>query len=764
VSVEGDYLSGLNPEQRAAVEHFEGPILTLAGAGSGKTRVLTTRVAHLINEHGVDPAAILAVTFTNKAAAEMRARIRRLLGREPAGMWVGTFHSIGARLLRRHAGRLGWTPNFTIYDADGALRETKRALERLNISPKRWNPQAVHGAISSAKNQLTGPEQYVAAQSDLFGRIVADVYPAYQRALREQNAFDFDDLLVKPVELLREHEDILLAYRVRFRFLLVDEYQDTNRAQYVFLSLLAGGPDGGNLMVVGDDDQSIYGWRGADIRNILDFEKEFPDARLVRLEQNYRSTGTILDAANAVISRNTQRKGKTLRTDAGPGDRITVVSALDERDEADWIGGEIEGRSRRGRSLRDFVVLYRTNAQSRALEEAFRRRDLPYQIIGGTRFYERREIMDVMAYLRLVSNPRDAGAFDRIINYPRRGIGDTSRARLLEWATDRGLTPLEAASRAESCPELRGGAASSFVAFAGMIQRYTALAAHLGVGELVEKLVAEIGIVDALRDEGPEGVERIENVNELVAGASDFDVRRGDDDEEDEDRAIDATPLDLFLQKVTLLTDVDRHDPEAQAVTLMTAHNAKGLEFPVVFIAGMEDGLFPLARAYDEPHLLEEERRLFYVAITRAEKKLFILHARTRRRAGEVMPGRPSSFLEPLPRALVDELTTPALERARYTGEARWSRRDQMRGVGSLGYRDRTPVAPEPDDGVWIDYSEAQEAPRFVKGERVRHPQFGRGVIRELTGFGQDLKAVIDFDAIGRKKVVLRYANLQKEL
>ncbi|HSJ05469.1 MAG TPA: UvrD-helicase domain-containing protein [Longimicrobiales bacterium] len=759
------YLEGLNPEQRAAVEHFEGPILALAGAGSGKTRVLTTRIAHLINEYGVDPAAIMAVTFTNKAAGEMRIRIRRLLGREPAGMWVGTFHSIGARLLRRHAGRIGWSPNFTIYDADGALRETKRALERLNLSPKRWNPQAVHGAVSSAKNQLVSPDAYVALPGDPFSRIVADVYRSYQEALHDQNAFDFDDLLVKPVELLRHHEDILLAYRSRFRFLLVDEYQDTNHAQYVFLLLLAGGPDGGNLMVVGDDDQSIYGWRGADIRNILDFEKDFPEARTVRLEQNYRSTGRILDAANAVIAKNTERKGKTLRTDAGPGERISIVSALDERDEADWIGGEIEARLRSNADarLRNFVVLYRTNAQSRALEESFRRRDLPYQIIGGTRFYERREIMDVMAYLRLISNPRDAGAFDRIVNYPRRGIGDTSRARLLEWAAGAALTPLEAAARAGECADLRGGAASAFIAFAGMVQRYTALAAHIGVGELVEKLVAEIGMIDALRDEGPEGVDRIENVNELVAGASDFDTRT-DDDVEDEDRSADATALDLFLQKVTLLTDVDRHDPEAQAVTLMTAHNAKGLEFPVVFIAGMEDGLFPLARAYDEPHLLEEERRLFYVAITRAERKLFILHARTRRRAGEVMPGRPSSFLDPLSPELVDEHVTPGLQRARQAGETRWTRRDGMQGVGSAGYHDRRPRFDDSDDGVWIDYSEAQEAPRFVKGERVRHPQFGRGVIRELTGFGQDLKAVIEFDSIGRKKVVLRYANLQKEL
>jgi len=768
-----NYLDGLNPEQRAAVEHFEGPILALAGAGSGKTKVLTSRIAHLIDEYGVDPSAILAVTFTNKAAGEMRSRIRKLLEREPGGMWVGTFHSIGARLLRRHAQLLGWTNNFTIYDADEAERETKRAIvDRLRLDPKRWNPKAVHGAISSAKNQLVSPAQYAKQAADPFSRVVAQVYPLYQKALQDQNAFDFDDLLVKPVELLREHEGVLFAYRQRFRFILVDEYQDTNHAQYVFLQLVAGGPDGGNLMVVGDDDQSIYGWRGADIRNILDFEKDFPEAKIVRLEQNYRSTGRILDAANAIISKNTKRKGKTLRTDAGPGDVITIVSTLDERDEADWIGGEIEARMRTDRSVtpRHFVVLYRTNSMSRAFEEAFNRRALPYIIVGGTRFYERREIMDVLAYLRLISNPRDAGAFDRIVNYPRRGIGDTSRAKLMEWAAWQGITPLEAALRADEITELRGGAATSLINFGGMIQRYTALASHVGVGELLGKLVAEIGIMDALREEGPEGPDRMENVNELLSGAADFDMRSVPAEElEEEDRAAAATSLDRYLQQITLQTDLDRHDPEAQAVTLMTVHNAKGLEFPVVFIAGMEDGLFPLARAFDEPDTLEEERRLFYVAITRAEKKLFISHARTRRRAGEVMPSRASSFLDPLPPQLLEERATPALERARFSGEARWSRRDAVPGVGSLGYRDREPAKRagarfDDPDGTWIDYSDAQDAPRFVKGERVRHPQFGRGTIRELSGFGPDLKALIDFDTIGRKKVVVKYANLQKEL
>jgi DNA helicase II / ATP-dependent DNA helicase PcrA len=398
-----EYLSGLNPEQREAVEHFEGPILVLAGAGSGKTRVLTTRIVHLVEEYGVDPTSILSVTFTNKAAAEMRDRVRHLLGREPAGMWIGTFHSMGVRILRRHAGRLGWSPNFTIYDADQAEREVKRAQERLNINPKKWSARAIHSFISAAKNQLVGPDEYSGMAGDPYTRIVAQVYPEYQKALKDQNAFDFDDLLVKPVELFLKHESVLEAYRTRFNFVLVDEYQDTNHAQYRFLELLA--KEHANMMVVGDDDQSIYGWRGADIRNILEFEKGFPGARIVRLEQNYRSTGRILEAANRVIAENVRRKGKNLRTDAGPGERITRVECSDERDEAEWIVREIEERAAEdaARTYRDFVILYRTNSQSRALEDGLRDHGIDYMIVGGTRFYERREIMDVVAYLRLIS-------------------------------------------------------------------------------------------------------------------------------------------------------------------------------------------------------------------------------------------------------------------------------------------------------------------------------------------------------------------------
>jgi DNA helicase-2/ATP-dependent DNA helicase PcrA len=752
-----DYLDRLNPEQREAVEHFEGPSLVLAGAGSGKTRVLTTRIAHLINEHGVDPSFILAVTFTNKAAGEMRVRVRSLLGQDPAGMWIGTFHSVGARLLRRHAALLGWASSFSIIDADQALREVKRTMERLHIPEKLWHPQAVHGAISAAKNALVLPDEYTSLAVDPFARAVSAVYRAYQTSLKEQNAFDFDDLLVAPIQLFEQHSAILERYRERFRFILVDEYQDTNRAQYRFLNLLARAH--GNLMVVGDDDQSIYGWRGADIRNILDFEKDFPGAAVVRLEQNYRSTSTILDLANQAISENRQRKGKTLRTVAGPGERATRIEAYDERDEADWIAGEIEFRQREaGRTLRDFVVLYRTNSQSRAFEEAFRRRDLPYQIVGGTRFYERREIMDVLAYLRLISNPKDAGAFDRTVNYPRRGIGDTTQARLLAWAADQGVSPLEAAARASEIADLRGSAGAALAGFAGLIQRYSALSLHLPVGQLLERLVAEIGIAEALRDEGPEGEDRLDNVRELIAGAHEFENPTDEEAEDVPEGSV--THLDLYLQKISLLTDVDRHDPAADAVTLMTLHNAKGLEFTYVFIAGMEDGLFPLARSFDDPPALEEERRLFYVGITRARKKLYITHARSRRRAGEVVSCVPSSFLKPLSLTLLEHRTTPQLERMRLE----WSVRERTYDRRSSDASRSSSPFESSGSGMVLDYSDAQDVPRFVKGERVRHPQFGRGIIRELSGFGQDLKAVIEFDSIGRKKVALRYANLQKEL
>lgn len=756
------HLRGLNPQQKEAVEHFQGPLLVLAGAGSGKTRVLTARICHLIHAHGVAPHKILAVTFTNKAAGEMRERVVSLLGQEPRGMWLGTFHSLGARILRRHAPRLGWSSTFTIYDQDQSLRQIKQAQEEVGIDTKRWNPKVFRAHISGAKNQLVSVQEFVEDAGDSFdimARHVARVYPVYQEALRNHDAMDFDDLLMKPVELLQNHPNVLEEYRNRFSFLLVDEYQDTNRAQFRFLELLAQGSE--NLMVVGDDDQSIYAWRGADIRNILDFESAFPGAHLVRLEQNYRSTETILQAANQVIQHNVNRKGKTLRTHRSGGDPIVLTKTADETDEARWIVDEIATRIQESPNLtyRSMAVLYRTNAQARAMEDAFRRKGMPYQVVGGVRFYERREIQDILAYLRLISNPRDGGAFDRVVNYPRRGVGSTSVGRLRAWARAEGLSLLEAASRSQEVPDLPTRSGKSLSEFAGLIQRYSARAGQLRVGNLLEELVEELSLLEHLREEGPDGDDRAENVKELIAGALDFDAERL----EEEDIPADGfTELDLFLQRVALVAEVDLHDPEADTVTLMTLHNAKGLEFPVVFISGLEDGLFPLGRAYDDPEALEEERRLFYVGVTRAEDRLFLTYARQRRRAGEYMYGRLSPFAEAMDDVLVETRST-ARSRSNYQtgfGGGFGAGPSAARGRARRG---REPVEEDWEAGSSPDPEYNQDLPRFVKGERVAHPTFGSGTVLEISGFGPDLKVTVQFDSVGKKKLLARYADLEKD-
>jgi DNA helicase-2/ATP-dependent DNA helicase PcrA len=746
------HLDGLNPEQREATLHFEGPLLVLAGAGSGKTRVLTSRICHLIREHGVPADRILAVTFTNKAAGEMRERIARMLGREPAGMWMGTFHAVGARLLRRHADRLGWDRTFTIFDAEQSLRLVKKVQEQVGLDPKRWSPKALRSEISNAKNQLVTPEQFARDNEgtfDMFVRNVAKVFGPYQKVLQDQNAMDFDDLLQKPVELFEAHPALLAGYRDRFSFILVDEYQDTNRAQFRFLELLGTGH--GNLMVVGDDDQSIYGWRGADIRNILGFEETFPGAAVVRLERNYRSTARILDAANAVIAENVHRKGKTLRTERDGGELLTLVETHDENDEARWIVGDLKARFEAEPSLRyaSFSILYRTNAQARAMEDAFRREGVPYQVVGGVRFYERREIQDVLAYLRMISNPRDAGAFDRVVNYPRRGIGMASQERLTRWAADQGITLLEAAARADEAPEVPAGGARGLQSFATLIQKYSLRAIQARVGVLLGELVEELDLERHLLDEGPDGEDRARNVAELIAGALDFDAQVVDTLGDDE---VDGfTELDLFLQQVALVADVDRLDPDADSVTLMTLHNAKGLEFPVVYIAGLEDGLFPLARAYDDPATLEEERRLFYVGITRAEDKLNMVWARQRRRAGDFTFGTLSSFVDAIPRELREDRMSDRLRLAASS--------TPHRGFRGSGPREHAPVYYEADPDEALN----QDLPRYVKGERVVHQTFGSGSVVEVSGFGRDLKVTVDFDDEGRKKLLARYANLEKD-
>ena len=747
-------LEALNPEQRRAVEHFEGPCLVLAGAGSGKTRVLTTRVCHLVMKHGVPPDRILAVTFTNKAAQEMRERVVSMLGGAPKGIWMSTFHALGARLMRRHAPVLGWTRGFTIRDADQSLREIKKAQKSVDVDPLQCSPRAVRDSISAAKNHLIGVESFRESHGggrNLFMSRVAVVYGAYQDALKRQDAMDFDDLLVLPVRLLESNPELLRRYRQHFSFILVDEYQDTNRVQFRLLELLAA--DHRNLMVVGDDDQSIYGWRGADIRNILDFEKTFPGARVVRLEQNYRSTPVILEAADTVIRQNLDRKEKTMRTDLEGGAPITLVEAASEADEARWIVDEIERRmlSNPEYDHLDFAVLYRTNAQSRALEDRFRRRGLPYQIVGGVRFYERREIQDVLAYLRLISNPRDMDAFDRVVNYPRRGIGRTSLDRLAVFARASGVDLFEAAGQAEKVPGIPAGARRGLNEFAGLIRKYAGKVSYQTAGEILAALIEELDLESRLRSEGPEGRERAENVMELIAAARDFEAEQVMElDEGDRDA---FTDLDLFLQHVALVTDLDFHDSVADAVTLMTLHSAKGLEFPVVFISGLEEGLFPLMRAYDEPRLLEEERRLFYVGITRAMERLYMTHARRRRRAGEILYGRLSTFVD----ALEDGLETKAtdLVSGAWTGYSRRGREGAPRKSSRLPGDHADPV----DEGSGFN----QDRPSYLKGERVVHQTFGSGTIVELSGFGRDLKVTVAFDTAGRKKLLVRYAGLERD-
>jgi DNA helicase II / ATP-dependent DNA helicase PcrA len=751
-TLSADWLAGLNPAQREAVLHFEGPILVLAGAGSGKTRVLTTRIAHLVEHHGVDPKHILAVTFTNKAAGEMRERIGRLLGSEPAGMWCGTFHSIGARMLRTAAHLVGRTPSYTIYDEDDAVGVIKRIMERLRISAKEHAPRAVLDAISDAKNALVTPGEYESMAKDPHARAVAPVYNELEGTLRQANAVTFDDLLVLPVRILQEHEHVRTQYRERFKFVLVDEYQDTNRAQYRFIRLIGG--EHGNVMVVGDDDQSIYGWRGADIRNILDFEKDFPNAKIVRLEENYRSTPQILELANVAISPNTERRGKTLRSTRPGGERATVVGALDDRDEADFIveeiaarrgtpGGRPPGQSLgAGLTLRDFAILYRTNAQSRALEESLRRRGFAYRLVGAVRFYDRREIRDLMAYLKLIANPNDDEAFRRAVAAPKRGIGETSVDTLAGAARAEGLPLLAASVRPDLVAALRPAARTALAEFATLINRLREAARESAVDELLRDLIDAIRYGDHLRTE-PDGQDRLDNVRELVAGAAEVVA--------DEGGEVGLTPLDHFLQRATLVTGLDTLDPQADAVTMMTMHNAKGLEFPVVFIAGMEDGLFPLARAFDDPPMLEEERRLFYVGITRAEEKLYITHSRMRRRNGELMPAIPSSFLGVFPSGLMEERSTYKL---RATG------RSVMPHPSAATRRPGSRVSFAPDTEV----EASQDAPRFVKGERVRHARFGSGTIAELSGVGRDTKVTIDFDdeTVGRKRLVVAYAGLER--
>ncbi|HEY3934634.1 MAG TPA: UvrD-helicase domain-containing protein [Gemmatimonadales bacterium] len=757
----GDLLRGLNPAQREAAEHLHGPVLVVAGAGSGKTRVLTVRIANLIDTHGVPPGRIFAVTFTNKAAREMQKRIGELLQRDPAGLWIGTFHSLSARLLRREGTRLGFSPDYTIYDEDDRLSLIRRLMEDRGHSVRIFPPKLIQNLISSAKNRMQSADELAAsAPFDEASRIAADVYGAMQRALLAANAMDFDDLMLHPLVLFRQNPEVLARWQRRFDFLLVDEFQDTNRAQYELIKYLGLGHR--NVFGVGDEDQSIYGWRGADLRNLRDLQRDFGEARVVKLEENYRSTRPILDAANAVIVNNAGRIAKTLRTRRPGGESIVILAAADERDEAEWIARELARRSGAGTLPAECAVLYRTNAQSRAIEEALRRAGTPYQIIGAISFYDRREVKDILAYLRLIANPNDDEAFLRAVGVPRRGVGDVALASLAAQARAWEVPLLAAAARAESMATLRPNLRVAFQSFADLVNGIRARSGEATPVTIMEDVVQAIEYETVLAAEGTEGIERWENVRELMAAAAEWSEVITDDEEP-------STPLQRFLSEAALLSAVDTSAGKPEGVTLMTLHTAKGLEWPVVVISGMEEGLFPSSRALEAPDGLEEERRLCYVGITRAKDALILTWARARRRGGELRPGLPSRFLRELPAELIEERRTSFGVSGLGGWGGGWSggRGRPANVTQSASYsreRSRAPVAASAPPTADVA-SDNQDAPRYVKGERVRHRRFGSGAILGLTGTGKDLKVSVAFDdpEVGTRQLLVAAAGLERE-
>ena len=718
-------LEGLNPPQRDAVTHGEGPLLILAGAGSGKTRVLTHRIAYLVHTEMARAGEILAITFTNKAAQEMRERVELLLGRRTRAMWLMTFHAACARMLRAEAPRLGYTRQFTIYDQADARRLVKRCLDELGIDPKRFTPAAVHNQISDAKNKLRDADAYRQLVGSFFEQTVADVFELYERDLHRMNAMDFDDLLVRAVNVLELFQEVRDRYAATFRHVLVDEYQDTNHAQYRWLQLLTS--EHRNLAVVGDDAQSIYGFRGADITNILAFEDTFPDSHVVKLEQNYRSTQTILDAANAVISHNRAQKPKHLFTELGTGDPIKLRELEDEHAEGRFVVGEIERLVDEGVSRAEVAVFYRTNAQSRVLEDTLVRREIGYQVVGGTKFYERAEIKDAIAYLTVLGNAQDVVSFTRVANSPKRGIGQTSLSRVITHAQTMDMTVWDCAADPAQVPGLGTAAVRALGRFMDTMATLRARAQEgVPVGDLLEALLHETGYFDALEAERTiEAQGRIENLQELVEVAREFDATA----EAGEDT------LDVFLQQIALVADADTRQDDEGLVTLMTLHNAKGLEYPIVFIIGCEEGVFPHSRALDEGGL-EEERRLMYVGITRAMRDLYVTFARRRAVFGATQYGLRSRFLDEIPASLTDREDEPVLR------------------AGATG-------APAQRPGSWAaSRADAAPTPSFHLGDDVLHAAFGEGVV---TGVEPGGVVVVRFAGDGsERKLMAEYAPITK--
>jgi DNA helicase-2/ATP-dependent DNA helicase PcrA len=726
--MESPLFAELNPAQREAVAATDGPLLVVAGAGSGKTRVLTFRIAHLIRDLEVSPFAILAITFTNKAAAEMKERVGALVGSVVDRMWVSTFHSACARILRREAPLLGYRSAFSIYDDADALRLVTYCIRDLEMDPKRFPPRSIRATISTAKNELVDFETFAARGEGLYHEKVADVYRLYQQRLLEASALDFDDLLMVTVELFQAFPEVLERYQDRFRYILIDEYQDTNHAQYMLVKLLAARHR--NLCVVGDSDQSIYAFRGADMRNILEFEKDYPDARIVLLEQNYRSTQTILDAANAVIGNNQSRKPKRLWTDLGTGEKIVTFEADDEHDEAAFIAEESGRLERAGYRLADIAAFYRTNAQSRVIEETFVKYGVPYQVIGSLKFYDRREVKDVLAYLRALVNPDDQVAVKRIVNVPKRGIGDTSVGHLDRYAEAEEVSFFAAARAAGDNSRLSARAIKQLGEFVALMEHLRDLAAD-GPRAALEAILNETGYLDWVRSERTiEAMGREENLKELLSVASEFEEAGPatlTDEEPPWDEIDGLQKLERFLESVSLVSDQDEIDDRAGAVTLMTLHNAKGLEYPIVFLTGLEDGVFPHVRSLGEPAELEEERRLCYVGVTRARERLYLTRAWSRNLWGGTNYNPPSRFLKEIPEDLIEK----AKRRARTAPAA----------------SSAVPPGPPAD---------------FVIGDRVRHSHWGIGTVRRLSGEGDRAEAVVHFDERGDKRLLLAWAPLEK--
>ena len=761
----------LNEPQREAVYHTDGPLLILAGAGSGKTRVLTHRIAYLIGERGVNAWNILAITFTNKAAEEMRQRVDNLVGFGAESVWVSTFHSACVRIWRRFIDRLGYENHFTIYDTDDQKTLIKEVCRKVDVDTKVFKERSLLSAISSAKNEMILPDEFeLNAGGDFAKMKIAKVYREYEAQMKANNALDFDDLLVKTVQLLQTQPDVLESYQERFRYIMVDEYQDTNTVQFQLVSLLAGKYK--NLCVVGDDDQSIYKFRGANIRNILDFEHEFPDAKVIKLEQNYRSTGNILNAANSVIANNRGRKEKSLWTENGEGELIRLRQFDTAFDEADFIGEDIKSAVRQGGSYNDSAVLYRTNAQSRLLEEKFIAMNIPYKIVGGVNFYARREIKDLLAYLKTIDNGRDDVAVRRIINVPKRGIGLTTINRIQESATERGIGFYEALL----APGLIAGvgrSATKLDSFAALIEYFKTLAEEMSITDLLQEVIEKTGYIESLENEDKEEAKtRKENIDELISKAAAYEESCQDKDEK-------AT-LSGFLEEVALVADIDSLDEDQEYVVLMTLHSAKGLEFPRVYLAGMEDGLFPgyMSINAGDREELEEERRLCYVGITRAEQELTLTSARRRMVHGETQYNPMSRFVKEIPRELLDtgnkkftqETEMPAQQNT--YARAREAFRAQAFG-GAFGG-----MAPAKNQGTSKTVTGSQALASLQKGsqlaaggngplgyevgDRVRHVKFGEGTVTDIKEGGRDHEVTIEFDSVGTRKMFAKFAKLVK--